>query len=280
MADYILAKEIDAYNIGNYNIQVTNDTSAYPNKLCTVNRAWQLGCTVNVAQATGITYSNGNQIVCKDDLGYDQGIMDSNQKNILLNINNTTCYNSNGQSQGKFIDQWSSWQDILGSCISVRMILTNSTYPSPTSINWDIIPENQAHLNVNGNGVNNVVVNTSWVLYQYYGQAYYISPKLGKTPLNNMYHTELQIYNGDSVDYNVFTIDYSSGKGFIGDYYGEGSYYLQVRLSSGTNFTYLMNLPVSTSSCVVGMNVLQPSQDTYVREMWGKPTWSKSSTNS
>lgn len=41
-----------------------------------------------------------------------------------------------------------------------------------------------------------------------------------------MYHTELQIYNGDSVDYDVFTINYSSGKGFIGDYYGEGSYYL------------------------------------------------------
>ena len=279
MADYILAKETDAYNIGNYNIQVTNDTSAYSNKLCTVNRAWQLGCTVNVVQATGITYSNGNQIVCKDDLGYDQGIVDANQKNILLNINNTTCYNSNGQSQGKFIDLWSNWQDLLRSSISVYIILTNSTYPSPASINWDILPSNTAHLNLNG-VVTDVVVNTSWVLYQYYGQAYYISPRLGKTPSNNMYHTELQIYNGDSVDYDVFTINYSSGKGFIGDYYGEGSYYLQVRCGNGNQFIYLMNLPVSTTSCVVSMNVLQPAQDTYVREMWGKPTWSTSSTNS
>jgi hypothetical protein len=39
MADYILAKEIDAYDIGNVNIQLLTNPSVSSNRLCTVNKA-------------------------------------------------------------------------------------------------------------------------------------------------------------------------------------------------------------------------------------------------
>lgn len=265
MADYILAKEIDAYNIGNVNIQLLTNPSVSSNRLCTVNKARQLGCTVNTNNTSGITYSNGNQIVCKDDLKYDYGTTKTDQKLPMFNIG-LVSPNVGGSIKSMYGTNYTLVRD---KCGTMRAILSTTTYSSYNTIPWNQIPP------ISNEGFTDP--GCKWVLFYYYNN-YWISPKIGNSPSNNTYTTPLLVLSGNNVTEVNLPVQFTSSTGFILGPASGIQMYLHIQLGMDSSYSYYMNIPVSAGSCAIQSSVFYYNNT--AQAIIGSPKWTVTSTNS
>ena len=287
MANYIYATEQDAYNIGNSIIQKGTGANPIANKLCTVNRAHSFGCCltkqydtgcdadspISDTNVTGESYSNGTKLVLKADLSYDPGIINASSRTVGFSIGDISPINSNGVSQVTLKSCGRTASTLRTDISDFRVILSTSTYGSPTSINWGSVEKTNSGNHVAGD----------WTL-AYVNNNYYLILQGGKAPSNSVFSKDLKFLSGSGIASATCNITFGNSAAYVTQGSNAVAVYANIRFTGYQNndaYVYIMNIPIGTTSSVTSSNIFYYSTyNAQIGTQVGQPyLWQATSQN-